>query len=40
MTEMSARIGRRMDCLFGAGLVAFDWTAGGLIEALREEARQ
>lgn len=30
MTEMAARTGRRMDRLFGAGLVALDWVAGGL----------
>ena len=29
MTGMAARTAIRMDRLFGAGLVAFDWAAGG-----------
>ena len=29
MTEMTAPIARRLDRLFGAGLVALDWAAGG-----------
>ena len=29
MTGMSGRTGKRMDRLFGTGLVALDWAAGG-----------
>ena len=31
MTEATGQAGRGMDRLFGAGLVALDWAAGGLL---------